>query len=104
MADCKQWQAKIGGFNRPNLSDSYLFGIFSFHQEPGDVVLRERRIAAIGEAVIDQLVGRGQDYLKKTVPLPAAYRRLAKGKDITIGQRSFRIITGAGHSPDQVML
>jgi glyoxylase-like metal-dependent hydrolase (beta-lactamase superfamily II) len=38
------------------------------------------------------------------VPLPAAYRRLADGDDISIGARAFRIITGAGHSPDQVML
>jgi glyoxylase-like metal-dependent hydrolase (beta-lactamase superfamily II) len=54
--------------------------------------------------ITEQLLGRGQDYLKKTVPLPASYRRLSDGQDITIGTRSFRVITGAGHSPDQVML
>jgi glyoxylase-like metal-dependent hydrolase (beta-lactamase superfamily II) len=38
------------------------------------------------------------------VPLPAAYRRLSHGDEISIGTRRFQIITGAGHSPDQVML
>jgi glyoxylase-like metal-dependent hydrolase (beta-lactamase superfamily II) len=55
-------------------------------------------------AITEQLLGRGQDYLKKTVPLPAAYRRLSNGNEITIGARTFKIITGAGHSSDQVML
>ncbi|MFT3939232.1 MBL fold metallo-hydrolase [Rhodopseudomonas sp.] len=85
----------------------YLQGVYHQNRRTEERLVNNRaffRRHGIDEAVIDQLVGRGQDYLKKTVPLPAAYRRLANGKDITIGQRSFRIITGAGHSPDQVML
>src|ERR1700736_6148300 len=47
------------------------------------------------EAITEQLIGRGQDYLKKTVPLPAAYRRLSHGDEMSIGARRFRIITDA---------
>jgi glyoxylase-like metal-dependent hydrolase (beta-lactamase superfamily II) len=85
----------------------YLQGVYHQNRRTDERILNNRQFFhrhGIAETVIEQLVGRGQDYLKKTVPLPAAYRRLASGHDITIGPRTFRIITGAGHSPDQVML
>jgi len=85
----------------------YLQGVYHQNRRTDERILNNRQFFhrhGIAEEVIEQLVGRGQDYLKKTVPLPAAYRRLAGGHDIKIGARSFRIITGAGHSPDQVML
>jgi glyoxylase-like metal-dependent hydrolase (beta-lactamase superfamily II) len=82
----------------------YLQGVYHRHRRT------EERVANMGafyrrhgmdEAITHQLLGRGQDYLKKTAPLPAAFKRLSHGADITIGARRFRIITGAGHSPDQ---
>src|SRR3954462_1945644 len=85
----------------------YLQGVYHQVRRSEERLVNSRlffRRHGMDEAITEQLLGRGQDYLKKTVPLPAAYRRLSDGSDIQIGTRLFRIITGAGHSPDQVMM
>jgi glyoxylase-like metal-dependent hydrolase (beta-lactamase superfamily II) len=85
----------------------YLQGVYHQNRRTEERVVNSRqffRRHGMDEEITAQLLGRGQDYLKKTVPLPAAYRRLSHGSDIVIGARTFRVITGAGHSPDQVML
>jgi glyoxylase-like metal-dependent hydrolase (beta-lactamase superfamily II) len=85
----------------------YLQGVYHQNRRTEERLVNSRlffRRHGMDEAITEQLLGRGQDYLKKTVPLPAAFRRLSHGDDITIGSRGFRVITGAGHSPDQVML
>ena len=85
----------------------YLQGVYHQHRRTEERVENSRRFFrrhGMDDSITGQLLGRGQDYLKKTVPLPAAYRRLSHGQDIAIGARSFRVFTGAGHSPEQVML
>jgi glyoxylase-like metal-dependent hydrolase (beta-lactamase superfamily II) len=56
------------------------------------------------EEITEALLGRGQDYLTRVSVLPASYYRLSNGDEITIGTRTFKIITGGGHALDQVML
>jgi glyoxylase-like metal-dependent hydrolase (beta-lactamase superfamily II) len=56
------------------------------------------------EAITEQLLGRGQDYLKQVASLPPSFLRLTHGSDLVIGTRRFKVITGGGHSLDQVML
>jgi glyoxylase-like metal-dependent hydrolase (beta-lactamase superfamily II) len=85
----------------------YLQGVYHQNRRTEERVVNSRNFFhrhGMDQAITEQLLGRGQDYLKKTVPLPAAYVRLSNGDDITLGARSFRVLTGAGHSPDQVML
>jgi glyoxylase-like metal-dependent hydrolase (beta-lactamase superfamily II) len=85
----------------------YLQGVYHQHRRTEERLVNSRKFFrrhGMDNAITEQLLGRGQDYLKKTVPLPAAYRRLSNGNEITIGARTFKIITGAGHSSDQVML
>ncbi|CAN5231551.1 MBL fold metallo-hydrolase [soil metagenome] len=85
----------------------YLQGVYHQVRRSDERLVNSRqffRRHGMNEDITEQLLGRGQDYLKKTVPLPAAYRRLSHGDDLQIGTRLFRIITGAGHSPDQVMM
>jgi glyoxylase-like metal-dependent hydrolase (beta-lactamase superfamily II) len=85
----------------------YLQGVYHQNRRTEERLINSReffRRHGMDEEITTQLLGRGQDYLKRTVPLPAAYRRLSKGEDIQIGTRTFRIITGSGHSPGQVML
>ena len=85
----------------------YLQGVYHQNRRTDERLVNSRqffRRHGMDEAITEQLLGRGQEYLTKTVPLPAAYVRLSHGDDILIGARSFRVITGAGHSPDQVML
>ncbi len=47
---------------------------------------------------------RGHDYLRKITGLPTTFMRLAAGELISIGGRTFHVLTGGGHAPDQVML
>ncbi len=85
----------------------YLQGVYHQNRRTPERLVSMRNFFkrhGMDEAITEQLLGRGQDYLKKTVPLPASYRRLANGQQLTVGERTFQIITGAGHSPDQVML
>lgn len=80
-----------------------------YHQNRGT---EERRNAqrrffrrhGMDETLTDQLLGRGQEYLKRVSTLPASYRRISHGDELTIGSRRFKVITGGGHALDQVML
>jgi glyoxylase-like metal-dependent hydrolase (beta-lactamase superfamily II) len=47
---------------------------------------------------------RGHDYLRKITGLPSTFRRMIAGETLHIGGRRFEILTGGGHSPEQVML
>jgi len=85
----------------------YLHGVYFQHRKTEERVQNSRLFFhrhGMDESITAQLLGRGQDYLKKTVPMPAAYKRIAHGDRLMIGARAFQVITGAGHSPDQVML
>ena len=81
----------------------------AYHQHRGSP---ERKLAqrmffrrhGMDEEITEALLGRGQDYLTRVSILPASYRRLSKGDNITIGSRRFKVITGGGHALDQVML
>jgi glyoxylase-like metal-dependent hydrolase (beta-lactamase superfamily II) len=81
----------------------------AYHQHRGSP---ERKLAqrmffrrhGMDEEITEALLGRGMDYLARVSILPASYRRLSKGDDITIGSRRFKVITGGGHALDQVML
>lgn len=80
-----------------------------YHQNRGT---EERRNAqrlffrrhGMDEALTDQLLGRGQEYLKRVSTLPASYRRISHGDELTIGSRRLKVITGGGHALDQVTL
>ena len=58
----------------------------------------------LGGEAKDAVTGRGHSYLKMTTGVPTTYRRLVAGESIDIGGRSFEVLTGGGHSPEQVML
>jgi glyoxylase-like metal-dependent hydrolase (beta-lactamase superfamily II) len=47
---------------------------------------------------------QGHGYLKMVSGLPPTFRRLVAGDVLHIGRRSFEVLTGNGHAPEQVML
>jgi len=47
---------------------------------------------------------QGHGYLKMVTSLPLTFMRLVAGDTLDIGQRSFSVLTGDGHAPEQVML
>ncbi|HWW48808.1 MAG TPA: MBL fold metallo-hydrolase [Xanthobacteraceae bacterium] len=80
-----------------------------YHQNRGteDRKLAQRlffRRHGMDEEITEQLLGRGQDYLKRVSSLPPSYHRISNGDELAIGQRRFKVITGGGHALDQVML
>ena len=52
----------------------------------------------------DVMLRQGLGYLRLVGPLPRVYRRLIAGETLDIGGRKFEVLTGGGHSPEQVML
>jgi glyoxylase-like metal-dependent hydrolase (beta-lactamase superfamily II) len=51
-----------------------------------------------------QVATRGHDYLKMVDNLPPTFMRLVDGDTLKIGNRTFSILTGEGHAPEQIML
>lgn len=47
---------------------------------------------------------RGNPYPTRVAPIPGSYRRLRDGQSIVIGGRSWKVITGTGHSPEHACL
>ena len=57
------------------------------------------------EAASTQRVAtQGHAYLKMVSGLPPTFERLVAGDTLRIGGRSFEVLTGNGHAPEQVML
>lgn len=52
----------------------------------------------------ERMLSNGHRYLKMITGLPHTFRRLIAGEVLTIGRRRFDVLTGGGHSPEQVML
>ena len=65
-----------------------------------DFYLRHGLDAATTQRVATQ----GHGYLKMVSGLPPTFQRLVAGDTLEIGQRSFDVLTGNGHAPEQVML
>lgn len=51
-----------------------------------------------------RLVTRGHSYLKTARALPPTFRRMCAGDELALGKRKFQVLTGGGHSPEQVLL
>ena len=53
---------------------------------------------------VENVVTKGHEYLRLVSGLPPTYRRLIAGDTVRIGARTFEVLTGGGHSPEQAML
>lgn len=53
---------------------------------------------------VENVVTKGHEYLRLVSGLPPTYRRLIAGDTLRIGTRTFEVLTGGGHSAEQVML
>jgi glyoxylase-like metal-dependent hydrolase (beta-lactamase superfamily II) len=62
------------------------------------------RAAGWGEAALDNYATRFGGFGKAMHALPDSYRRLMDGEALTIGGREWRIVVGAGHSPEHACL
>src|SRR5271168_3426765 len=62
------------------------------------------RSHGLTEESTELLLGNGLQYLRMVSPPPRTFLRLIAEDRLRIGGREFQVITGAGHSPEQVML
>ena len=62
------------------------------------------RSHGLTEESTELLLGNGLQYLRMVSPPPKTFLRLIAEERIKIGGREFEVMTGAGHSPEQVML
>lgn len=58
----------------------------------------------LSEGQTDLMLSRGLHYLRMVSPLPRVFNRLMAEETLDIGGRRFEILTGGGHSSEQVML
>lgn len=60
--------------------------------------------AGFDDGLLEAVSERGNPYAARVSPIPVSYRRLRDGEAVDIGGRSWRVIVGAGHSPEHVCL
>jgi len=58
----------------------------------------------LGEALTELVLNRGLHYLRMVSELPRTFNRLMADEPLEIGGRVFEVLTGGGHSSEQVML
>ena len=62
------------------------------------------RAAGWAQEDLDKYVDRFGGFGKAVSQLPDAFHRLDDGQELTIGGRTWRVVTGCGHSPDHACL
>ncbi|HEY5719607.1 MAG TPA: MBL fold metallo-hydrolase [Gammaproteobacteria bacterium] len=72
----------------------------------GDFPIQDRffRSHGLPPARLAPLTSRGNPYRRGVPALPHHYRRLQEGDRVRIGERSWQVITGFGHSPEHAAL
>ena len=85
----------------------YLFSV-ALHAETRDrdhALHRQfYRQHGLSEAVTEDVLSRGHEYLRSTTGVPSVFRRLRHGQELRVGDRVFQVLTGGGHSLEQAML
>ena len=80
----------------------------SIHLDPGALEAEHYRRFYLDHGLdadtTSRVVTSGHSYLKRTTGLPPTYHRLLAGDVLRIGAREFEVLTGGGHSPEEIML
>jgi glyoxylase-like metal-dependent hydrolase (beta-lactamase superfamily II) len=85
----------------------YLYSL-AMQYAPGDLG-QERQVLfyerhGLSPDATRSVLGRGHNYLRRTTGVPATYHRIKHGDTLASSTRSFRVLTGGGHSLEQAML
>ncbi|HMK70760.1 MAG TPA: MBL fold metallo-hydrolase [Xanthobacteraceae bacterium] len=85
----------------------YLISL-NLHLDPGALEAEHYRRFyldhGLDAATTERVVTGGHGYLRLVSGLPPTYRRIVGGNVLRIGSRDFDVVTGGGHSPEEVML
>jgi glyoxylase-like metal-dependent hydrolase (beta-lactamase superfamily II) len=96
-------------FNLPlYMSATEYLQCLNLHLDPGALEAEHYRRFyldhGLDEETTKRVVTGGHAYLKLLSGLPPTYHRLVAGDTLRIGGREFDVLTGGGHSPEQIML
>ena len=85
----------------------YLTGL-NIHLDPEALSEEPYRSFYLGQGldaeVTASLLTLGHRYLRMVTGLPRTFRRLIAGETLRLGTRDFEVLSGGGHSPEQLML
>ena len=80
----------------------------SIHLNPEQLEAEPYRSFYLGHglppAITIELLALGHRYLRMVTGLPRTFRRMIAGEQLDIGGRRFAVLSGGGHSPEQIML
>ena len=94
---CRLWISRLEYLSCRALS------VDTGREAPDDAIAFCRR-AGWGEEAIETYRTRFGGFGKLIYALPDSYRRLRDGEEIAIGAQRWRVVVGAGHSPEHVCL
>ena len=101
------WLAERFGMPLLTTQTSYL-SCLTISLSPGALDTKPYRDFYLGhgldEDLTDLVSTQGQVYLHMVAPLPGTFLRLVEGDTLRIGGRSFSVLVGNGHAPEQLML
>jgi glyoxylase-like metal-dependent hydrolase (beta-lactamase superfamily II) len=101
------WLCQNHGLPLHMSQTEYLFSLSILLDRAGtgeEQLRASHQSTGLNDEQIEQVVGRGHSYLKRTTGLPPSFLRLTAGDRLMLGGRGFDVSTGAGHAPEQVML
>ena len=91
--DCRLWMTQLEYLNCRVLTAD------TGREAPPDAILFYRR-AGWSEASLESYQTRFGNFGKRIFALPQSYRRIVDGEEIKIGDNTWRVIVGTGHSPE----
>jgi len=96
-------------FSLPLLtSQTTYLGCLTISLQPGALDAQVYRDFYLRNGMDDETTARvatqGHGYLKMVAALPPTFERLVAGDVVKIGGRSFSVMSGEGHAPEQIML
>jgi len=101
------WLATYFGLPLSMPRPEYLYSL-ALQYAPGDLGAEMHRPFyrrhGLSQEVMDAVLSRGHEYLRRTTGVPTTYHRIQHGDSLRIGARAFQVITGGGHSLEQAML
>lgn len=90
------------------MSQTEYLTVLTIHLDPEALNAEPYRSFYLGHgldaATTANLLSNGHRYLRMVTGLPRTFRRLIAGEVLRLGARGFEVLSGGGHSPEQVML
>src|SRR5258705_2708740 len=101
------WLCERFGLSLLMSQTEYLVSL-AIHLDPGALNAEPYRSFyrshGLDDATTEKLLTNGHRYLRMISGLPRTFRRLIAGESLRVGGRSFEVLSGGGHAPEQVML